>query len=64
MITNKKRTLEHIIQSPFFMGIAAILLGVDAAELEYVGIHHTATEDLHPAGVLTEAAALATADEA
>ena len=45
-------------------GIARVFLGVDAAELEHVGVDHTAAEDLHPAGVLAEATAFATTDEA
>ena len=45
-------------------GIAAVLLRVDAAELQHVRINHTTAEDLHPTGVLTESATLTTTDEA
>ena len=37
---------------------------VDAAVVEHVGVDHAAAEDLEPAGVLAEAAALAPADAA
>ena len=45
-------------------GVARVFLGVDAAELEHVGIDHTTTENLHPASMLAETAAFATTDEA
>ncbi len=45
-------------------GEAGVLLAVDAAVLEHVGIDHAAAEDLDPAGVLAERAALAAADVA
>ena len=45
-------------------GIAAVGLAVDAALFEDVGIHHAAAQNLYPSGVLAEATAFATADEA
>ena len=42
--------------------VTRILLAVDTAELEYVGVYHSATENLNPAGVLAERTALAAAD--
>ena len=45
-------------------GIAAIDGGVDATLFEHVGVNHTASQNLYPAGVLAEAAALAATDEA
>ncbi len=41
-----------------------IFFGVDAAVLEHVRVHRTATTDFHPAGALATAAALATAEHA
>ena len=43
---------------------ASVLLGIDAAVLEHVGVHRTATADFHPAGALATAATLATAEHA
>ena len=45
-------------------GEAAVLLAVDAAVVEDVGIDHAAAENLDPAGVLAEVAAGAAADVA
>ena len=45
-------------------GEAAVLLAVDAAVFEDVGVDHAAAEDLDPAGVLAEVAAGAAADVA
>ena len=45
-------------------GIAAVDRRVDAALLQHVGVDHTAAQNLYPAGVLAEATALTTADEA
>ena len=45
-------------------GIARVNLAVDAIELEYVGVDHTATEDLYPASTLTEGASLTSTDVA
>ena len=45
-------------------GVAAVLLGVDAAELQHVGIDHTTAKDLNPAGMLAESATLTATDEA
>ena len=43
---------------------ARVLFGIDAAVLEHVRVHRTATADFHPAGALATAAALATAEHA
>ena len=43
---------------------ARVLLGIDAAVLEHVRVHRTATADFHPAGSLAATAALATAEHA
>ena len=45
-------------------GKAAVHGGVDAAHLQHVGMHHARAQDLDPALVLAQTAALATADEA
>ena len=42
--------------------VARIDLAVDSAKLEYVGVYHTTAQNLDPACVLAERAALATAD--
>ena len=42
--------------------ISRVLLAVDAAELEHVGVYHAATEDLDPSCVLAEGATLAATD--
>ena len=42
--------------------VARVYLAVDAAKFEYVGVYHTATQNLYPTGVLAEWASLATAD--
>ncbi len=44
--------------------IAAVHLAVYAAIVEYVRVHHAATEDFHPARMLAEVAAFAAADVA
>ena len=43
---------------------ARVLLGIDAAVLEHVRVHRTATADFHPARALATAATLATAEHA
>ena len=45
-------------------GETGVLLGVDAAGFQDVGIHHAGTHDLQPAGALADIAALAAADVA
>ena len=45
-------------------GEAGVLLGVDAAVDKNVGVDHAAAQDLDPAAVLAEVAALAAADVA
>ena len=45
-------------------GETGVLLGVDAAGFQDVGIHHTGTHDLQPTGALADVAALAAADVA
>ena len=45
-------------------GEPGVLLGVDAAGFQDVGIHHAGTHDLQPAGALADVAALAAADVA
>ena len=42
--------------------VTRIDLAIDAAKLEHVGVYHTTAQDLYPACVLAEWAALATAD--
>ena len=44
--------------------VARVYLAVDAAKLKHVGVNHTATKNLYPAGVLAEWASLAAADVA
>ena len=43
-------------------GITRVYIAVDAVELEHVGVYHTATQDLDPAGTLTEGTALTATD--
>ena len=45
-------------------GIARVLSAVDAAGLEHIRVYHSAAQNLHPAGMLAEAAALAATDVA
>ena len=47
---------------PHAEGEAGVPLGVDAAVLEHLGMHHAAAEDLHPAGALAGGAAAAAAE--
>ena len=42
--------------------VTGILLAVDTAEFEYVGVYHAATENLNPAGVFAERTAFAATD--
>ena len=43
---------------------SGVLLGVDAAGFQYVGVNHAGTHNLQPAGALADIAALAAADVA
>ena len=45
-------------------GEAGVLVAVDAAVFQHVGVHHAAAEDLHPAGMLAKGTAFAAADVA
>ena len=45
-------------------GKAGILFRVDPAQVEYVGVDHTAAQDFEPAGVFTNVAAFATTNGA
>lgn len=42
-------------------GEARIFLGIDAASVEHIRIHHAATEDFNPSGPFTERASFTTA---
>ena len=44
--------------------ITGIYLRIDTAELKDIRVNHTATEDFHPTGVLTEATTLTATDMA
>ena len=45
-------------------GVARVDLRVNTAEFKHVGIDHATAEDLHPTGMLAEAATFTATDEA
>ena len=69
VLAEHAQVLHHVFQVGDALytqseGITAIDLAVDAAGLKHGGIYHAATQDLDPAGVLAETAALATTQHA
>ena len=69
ILAEHAQVLHHVLQVGDALhaqaeGVAAIDCAVDATGLEHSGIHHATTQDLDPARVLAETAALAATQHA